>query len=57
VMRPRKASSDKLARQLRQGNPSIIGIIRKDLFCLDFRTIQPDELPEIIKALRGATPK
>jgi L-seryl-tRNA(Ser) seleniumtransferase len=37
--------------RLRMGTPPIIGIIRNDTFCLDFRTIQPEETPEIIVAL------
>jgi L-seryl-tRNA(Ser) seleniumtransferase len=53
VMKPGKISPDNLAGLLRQGVPPVIGIIRKDSFCLDFRTVQQDELPEIIAALRG----
>jgi seryl-tRNA(Sec) selenium transferase len=53
VLRPKKISPDKLARRLREGAPSILGIIRNDSFCLDLRTVQPDELPEIVAALRG----
>jgi len=53
VMRPKKISADKLAGRLRCGAPPIVGIIRNDSFCLDFRTVQKDELPEIISALRS----
>lgn len=56
VMRPKDISLDKLARRLRKGTPPLLGIIRKDTFCLDFRTVQPDELPEIITALRDTIP-
>ncbi|UCD58560.1 MAG: L-seryl-tRNA(Sec) selenium transferase, partial [Candidatus Hydrogenedentota bacterium] len=55
VMRPEKMSPDRLAGKLREGVPPILGIIRNDSFCLDFRTVQPDELPEIIAALRNTT--
>lgn len=57
VMRPQKISPDKFARQLRQGVPSIFGIIRKDSFCLDFRTVLPDDLSDIIAALQNAIPQ
>ena len=55
-MKPKTISPDKLAGKLRQGTPSILGIIRDDSFCLDFRTVQPDELSDIAQALRGAIP-
>ena len=53
ALRPDAMSPDELARKLRLGDPSILGIIRDDSFCLDFRTVQPDELSEIAAALRG----
>jgi L-seryl-tRNA(Ser) seleniumtransferase len=53
ALKPSHGSADALGEQLRRNNPPIIGIIRKDSFCLDFRTIQSDDLPEIITALRG----
>jgi hypothetical protein len=56
-MKPVKGSADVLAAKLRLNNPPIIGIIRNNAFCLDFRTIQSDELPEIVTALRGVIPK
>jgi len=57
AIKPAKGSPDTLAGKLRHNVPPIIGIIRKDAFCLDFRTIQSDELPEIVTALRGVIPK
>jgi L-seryl-tRNA(Ser) seleniumtransferase len=56
VLKPANISPDKLAARLRAGSPPIVGIIRNDSFCLDFRTIQPDEIPEIITVLRGIAP-
>jgi L-seryl-tRNA(Ser) seleniumtransferase len=52
VLRPSNISPDKLASKLRQATPSILGIIRDGCFCLDFRTVQPDELSIIADALR-----
>lgn len=57
AIKPIQGSPDTLAGQLRQNVPPIVGIIRKDSFCLDFRTVQPDELPEIIIALCDLIPK
>ena len=54
LLNPKGISPDKLAAKLRQGTPSVLGIIRDDSFCLDFRTVQPDELPMIADALRKA---
>ena len=54
ALRPENISPDALARRLRLGTPSILGIIRADLYCLDFRTIQEDEVSEITAALRTA---
>ncbi len=53
VIKPESMSPDRVAAILRQADPPIIGIIRNDAFCLDFRTVQPDELPEIVAALRA----
>jgi L-seryl-tRNA(Ser) seleniumtransferase len=41
--------------KLRMGTPPIIGIIRNDIFCLDFRTIQAEEVAEIGAALTNLT--
>jgi L-seryl-tRNA(Ser) seleniumtransferase len=54
VLKPKDISPDKLASILRNGTPSIVGIIRDDCLCLDFRTVQPDELAIITEALRKA---
>jgi len=57
VMKPDTISPDKLANTLRQGVPPILGIIRKDAFCLDLRTVQVDELSDIASALRDVIPQ
>jgi L-seryl-tRNA(Ser) seleniumtransferase len=54
AMNPENISPDMLARRLREGEPPILGIIRNDSFCLDFRTIQCDETDNIIAALHRA---
>jgi L-seryl-tRNA(Ser) seleniumtransferase len=54
LVNPKGKSPDKLAAALRQGTPSVLGIIRDDSFCLDFRTVQADELHMIADALRKA---
>lgn len=56
VLKPENISPNKLAAKLRKGKPSILGIIRDDSFCLDFRTVRPDELPSVVKALRDIAP-
>jgi L-seryl-tRNA(Ser) seleniumtransferase len=43
--------ADAIAYRLRMGSPPVIGIIRNDIFCLDFRTIQSEDEPQIIAAL------
>jgi L-seryl-tRNA(Ser) seleniumtransferase len=53
VLKPENISPDKLAATLRQNSPPILGIIRDDSFCLDFRTIRADELSIVVDALRG----
>jgi L-seryl-tRNA(Ser) seleniumtransferase len=48
---PPHISPDELSRMMRLGTPAIMGIIRDDSFCLDFRTVLEDELPHIATAL------
>jgi len=57
ILNSKKISPDRLAEKLRQGTPSILGIIRDDTLCLDFRTVQPDELSDVAEALRDAIPR
>ncbi len=57
ILKSMKDSPDTLAERLRQRTPPIVGVIRKDSFCLDFRTVQADELPEIIAALHSLVQK
>ena len=57
VVKPENISPDKLAAKLRKGQSPIIGIIRDDSFCLDFRTIRADELSMVVDALRGVIPQ
>ncbi|RJP24047.1 MAG: L-seryl-tRNA(Sec) selenium transferase [Candidatus Abyssobacteria bacterium SURF_5] len=52
AINPGAQTPDQIAYRLRMLNPPIIGIIRKDCFCLDFRTIQSDENTHVIAALR-----
>ncbi len=52
-IKPKEISPDQIASRLRRNSPPIVGIIRNDSFCLDFRTVQTDELPEIVKALQN----
>jgi L-seryl-tRNA(Ser) seleniumtransferase len=40
-----------IEKKMRQNNPPIIGRIEEDIFLLDMRTIQTDELKEIVNAL------
>lgn len=46
-----RMTPDELSYRMRACNPPVIGIIRNDTFCLDFRTIQVDELPHVTAAL------
>ena len=57
ALNPQKYSANKLADKLRRKSPSILGIIRDDSFCLDFRTIQADELSIVVDALRDVAPR
>ncbi len=57
VMKPKKLSADEIARQLRQYKPAIVGFIRNDAYCLDFRTIQPEEISELAAALNALAPQ
>jgi L-seryl-tRNA(Ser) seleniumtransferase len=52
IIKPEKLSPEQISSRLMQNSPPIIGIIRNDCFCLDFRTVQRDELSEIVTALR-----
>ncbi|MBI5115592.1 L-seryl-tRNA(Sec) selenium transferase [Candidatus Poribacteria bacterium] len=52
IIKPEKLSPEQIASRLRRNSPPIIGIIRNDSFCLDFRTVQADELSEIVAAFR-----
>jgi L-seryl-tRNA(Ser) seleniumtransferase len=54
VLKPKNISPDELAAKLRQGAPSILGTVRDESFRLDFRTVWPEDTPDIIEALRGA---
>ncbi|GAB4344435.1 MAG: L-seryl-tRNA(Sec) selenium transferase [Candidatus Abyssubacteria bacterium] len=53
ALKPRSMSPDEISKKLREGSPPILGIIRNDTFCIDFRTIRHHELSEIITALHG----
>jgi L-seryl-tRNA(Ser) seleniumtransferase len=55
ALKPRDMSPGDLSKRLREGSPPVLGIIRNDEYCLDFRTVQQNELSEIITALRGVT--
>jgi L-seryl-tRNA(Ser) seleniumtransferase len=48
-----KMKADEFAYHMRKSNPPIIGIIRDNNFCIDFRTIQFDDIPHITAALRN----
>ncbi len=51
-LKPGGMAPDKIAAHMRNSNPPIIGIIRNDVFCIDFRTIQSAEVVEMTAALR-----
>ena len=43
-----------LAQQLRNGIPPVVGTVRSDHFCIDLRTIFPDQDGPLVDALRAA---
>jgi len=44
-------TADAIEKKMRQNDPPIIGRIENDLFLMDMRTVQTDELPKIAHAL------
>jgi L-seryl-tRNA(Ser) seleniumtransferase len=50
-IKPASLSPGTIHFKMRMGTPPIIGIIRNDIYCLDFRTIQTEEVAEICAAL------
>ncbi len=56
ALRPTFCSVAELERQLRCGQPAIIGRIAQDHYLLDLRTVQDAELPEIAAVLQKLVP-
>ena len=46
-----RESAEELARHFRRGEPPIVGYIRNERFCLNFRTVRDDEVDFIAKRL------
>ena len=43
---------DELARKLRLGDPPVLGRVEEDRVWIDPRTVQPEEEPALLEALR-----
>uniref|UniRef100_A0A7C6EDZ2 L-seryl-tRNA(Sec) selenium transferase n=1 Tax=candidate division WOR-3 bacterium TaxID=2052148 RepID=A0A7C6EDZ2_UNCW3 len=52
AIKPKKITSEELAKRLRYYDPPIFGRIEKDEYLLDFRTIRSDEIAIIAQALK-----
>lgn len=51
VLRAGQWSAEQLARRLRLSRPPVVGYIREELLHLDCRTIQEEEIPEIVTVI------
>ena len=47
-------SAEAMASRMRTGDHAILGRIRDDRFCLDVRTVQDSEIPDIARAIQRA---
>lgn len=50
---PDNLSLNRLARQLRLGNPAVIGYIDDDSFFINLRTVREDELPQVAERIKA----
>ena len=47
------ASADRVAEQLRNGQPSIFGRVSEGAYWIDLRTVSPDEDSHLVTAIEG----
>jgi L-seryl-tRNA(Ser) seleniumtransferase len=47
-------SAEAMASRMRTGDHAVLGRIRDDSFCLDVRTVQDSEIPDIARAIQQA---
>ena len=55
-IRHEEITVDELAKRLREGEPPVIGKIRRDTLILDMRTVRDEEVRSIAEAVKGAVP-
>ena len=57
AVEPAQNSVSKLANELRNANPSVIGRVQKDRLFLDLRTVQPSQDESVVSVFEGLAKK